>query len=88
MNERFGEVRREIEENDASIVASVNRRLDLVAELWAAKTELGLDMVDPDRERRLRDLLAATNDGRLSQAGLDMLVTHLLDLTKRELGPG
>ena len=85
MSERFEEIRAEIAANDEAIVAAVNRRLDLVADLWRLKAELGLDTVDPDRERRLRDHLATANDGRLSADGVDRLVTLLLDLTKREL---
>ncbi len=86
MSERFDEIRREITLNDEAIVAAVNRRLALVTELWELKAELGLDTVDPDRERLLREALAATSEGPLSPAGLDRLVTELLDLTKRELG--
>lgn len=86
MKERFDEIRREITENDEAIVAAVNRRLALVTELWELKAKLGFDTVDPDRERRLRDTLAAANAGQLSAAGLDRLVTDLLDLTKKELG--
>jgi len=85
VKERFDEIRREIVANDEAIVAAVNRRLALVAELWKLKAELGLDTVDPDRERRLRDALAAANAGPLSPAGLDRIVTDLLDLTKQEL---
>ena len=87
MRERFDEIRREIMENDNAIVAAVNRRLALVTELWELKAQLGLDTVDPDRERVLRDALAAASTGPLSRAGLDRLVTDLLDLTKMELGP-
>jgi chorismate mutase len=86
VKERFDEIRREIAENDEAIVAAVNRRLALVTELWALKAKLGFDTVDRDRERRLRDTLAAANAGQLSAAGLDRLVTDLLDLTKKELG--
>jgi chorismate mutase len=86
MNERFEEIRAEITANDEAIVAAVNRRLDLVAELWELKAELGLDTVDPDRERRLRQHLAAVSGGRLSPEGVDRVVTLLLDLTKSELG--
>jgi chorismate mutase len=57
-----------------------------VTELWQLKEQLGLGTFDPDREQRLRDELAAANTGRLSAAGLDRLVTDLLDLTKNELG--
>ena len=87
MRRRFDEIRREIMENDEAIVAAVNRRLALVTELWELKAQLGLDTVDPDRERLLRDALAAASAGPLSRAGLDRLVAELLDLTKAELGP-
>lgn len=67
-------------------MAAVNRRLELVTELWELKVQLGLGTVDADRERLLREALADANPGPLSPAGLDLLVTHLLDLTKNELG--
>jgi chorismate mutase len=86
VSDRFGEIRREIAENDEAIVAAVNRRLELVTELWALKAERGLGTIDPDRERHLREALAAANEGPLSAAGLDRLVSHLLELTKEELG--
>ena len=69
MSERFEEIRAEITANDEAIVAAVNRRLELVAGLWQLKSELGLDTVDPDRERRLREHLAAASAGPLSAAG-------------------
>jgi len=86
MRERFDAIRQEITRNDEAIVAAVNRRLALVTELWELKAQLGLDTVDPDRERLLREALAAASQGPLSPAGLDRLVTELLDLTKTELG--
>lgn len=86
MTERFDEIRREITENDEAIVVAVNRRLALVAALWELKAELGLDTVDPDRERRLREHLARSSNGPLSPNGVDRLVTALLELTKTELG--
>lgn len=88
MSERFEEIRTEILENDKAIVAAVNHRLELVTELWELKARLGLDTVDPDRERQLRAAVADASTGRLSAAGLERLLTELLDLTKRELGSG
>jgi chorismate mutase len=83
---RIDELRARIGTNDAAIVLAVNERLRLVTELWRVKEELGKERLDPDRERRLREELAAANDGPLSAEGLDALVTELLALTKRELG--
>jgi chorismate mutase len=86
VKDRFDEIRCEITANDEAIVAAVNRRIALVTELWQLKSALGYDTVDPDRERLLREHLAASSDGPLSAEGLDRLVSDLLDLTKRELG--
>ena len=71
--------------NDRAIVAAVNERLRLVTELWRLKEVHGAPRLDPDRERRLREELAAANTGPLSSEGLDALVSELLALTKREL---
>ncbi len=86
MSDRFDELRVEIAANDAEIVAAVNRRLELVAELWRLKADRGDARLDPDRERRLREELVRKNGGPLSEEGLERLVDELLALTKRELG--
>jgi chorismate mutase len=88
VSERFDELRRRIAENDRALVAGVNERLRLVAELWDLKDQQGTSRVDPEREATLRGALAASNDGPLSPEGLDRLLTELLALTKRELGEG
>ena len=85
MNRDVAALRAAIDENDRAIVAAVNERLRLVSKLWQLKCELGVDSVDPDRERSLRTGLAAANAGPLSAKGLDRLVDELLALTKREL---
>ena len=85
MSERFAELRESIAASDARVVAEINERLRLVGELWTLKRELGLERLDPDRERKLREELAAVNHGPLSAEGLDALITAVLDLTKREL---
>jgi chorismate mutase len=86
MSDSFDELRRTILDNDRSIVAAVNARLRLVDELWRLKAERGDPRLDPDRERRLRAALAASNDGPLSPDGLVRLIDALLALTKDELG--
>ena len=88
MNDEVDRLRAAIGANDRTIVAAVNERLRLVTELWELKHQLGVDLLDPDRERRLRAELAAANEGPLSAAGLQRLVDELLTLTKRELDGG
>jgi len=85
VSDPLAELRREIGANDRRIVEAVNARLRLVAELWKLKRELGVDRLDLERERSLRADLASANAGPLSPSGLDVLVTELLALTKREL---
>jgi 3-deoxy-7-phosphoheptulonate synthase/chorismate mutase len=86
VSEPFEELRARIAENDRAIVERFNVRLRLVAELWRLKETQGVPRLDPDREVRLREALAAANAGPLSQQGLDRLVDELLALTKREMG--
>lgn len=81
----LAELRARIGANDRAIVEAVNERLRLVTELWEIKRRHGAERLDPDRERRLRAELAASNEGPLSAEGLDALVSELLALTKREL---
>ena len=78
--------REQISEVDRAILAAVNRRIELVAELKRYKDEHGIGFVDPARESQLLDDLAAANGGPLSDAGLRTFFTELLALTKRELG--
>jgi chorismate mutase len=78
-------LRARLVEEDERIVEAFNRRLELVAELKRVKQELGVGFLDPAREQWLRAHLAATSEGPLSAAGVDELVSVLLDLTKREL---
>ena len=71
MSERFDELRGRIADNDRAIVAGVNERLRLVAELWELKDAQGASRVDPEREARLREALVAANDGPLVSASND-----------------
>jgi chorismate mutase len=81
----IAELRARISEVDREVLAAFNHRLELVARLKRHKDELGLDFVDPDRERRMLEELRAANPGPLSNEGVEALLRALLDLTKREV---
>jgi chorismate mutase len=81
----LGPLRARITANDEAIVALVNERLRLVAELWDLKQRVGAERVDAARELALRQQLHAASKGRLSPAGVDRLLDTLLALTKDEL---
>jgi chorismate mutase/prephenate dehydratase len=78
--------RAEIGALDREILAAVNRRLEIVAELKRYKDEHGLPFVDPEREAQLLDALVRANAGPLSEEGVRALFVDVLALVKRELG--
>jgi chorismate mutase len=80
------ELRDQVSESDRAIVDLVNRRLELVRRIWRRKDELGLAVVDTQREARLLEELERANGGPLSREGLRDLHAYLLALTKREVG--
>jgi chorismate mutase len=81
----IAELRERIAAADRAILAAVNRRLELVDQLKRHKESVGVEFVDPERERRLIEELRAQNQGPLSDEGLEQLFQELLALTKREL---
>ena len=84
--DRLERLRELIAENDRASVRLLNRRLELVAEIWGEKDRSGIPHADADRERRLLQHLEETNDGSLSPRGLSVFHEILLSLTKQELG--
>jgi chorismate mutase/prephenate dehydratase len=80
------DLREQIAELDRSIVAAVNRRLELVARLKRYKDEHGIAFVDPQREQWLLAHQSEANEGPLTDEGLRAFYTELLALTKREVG--
>jgi chorismate mutase len=79
-------LREQISEIDRSIVAAVNERLGLVAQIKAYKESKGLGFLDPAREQQMLEELARANRGPLSGDGLRELLQAILDLSKREVG--
>jgi chorismate mutase len=79
------EIRRRIAEQDRAILAAVNARLRLVAELKEHKARTGRELVDPDQEERLLRALVDENGGPLSASGVRALFEEVLALTKREV---
>lgn len=84
--ERLERLRELIAENDRASVQLLNRRLELVAEIWHEKDRSGLPHADAQRELLLQQHLDETNDGPLSGRGLAVFHGMLLSLTKQELG--
>jgi 3-deoxy-7-phosphoheptulonate synthase/chorismate mutase len=79
------ELRGRIDEIDRSILELVNERLQLVLRIKERKVESGIDFVDPGREdAMLRDLLEA-NRGPLSDAGVEQLLSTIVELGKRDV---
>jgi chorismate mutase len=77
--------RAQITDLDRTILAAVNRRLELVSELRRYKDEHGLAFVDPERETQLLEEHVRENGGPLSDEGVRSLLLEVLALMKREL---
>jgi chorismate mutase len=80
-----GAYREEITALDLQLLETVNARIEAVAKLRAYKAEHDIPFVDPEREQALLQELKDANGGPLSDAGLESLVTFVLDLVKREV---
>jgi chorismate mutase len=78
------DLRARITAADADIVAAVNRRAALVAELHAHKRAQGYDVFDPAREERVIAAALRANGGPLSEEGLRELYGVILSLCTRE----
>jgi chorismate mutase len=85
VEDRIELLRARVAEVDRSLVAGVNERLALVAELRDEKAARGVAFVDPDQERRVVEALVQANHGPLTDAGVRELAKSVLALTKREL---
>jgi len=77
--------RDQISDNDLKIVAAMNKRLQLVAQLKQYKEVHGVDFYDPAREEWMFTYLSRANKGPLSNDGLRELFAEVLAVTKREL---
>ena len=78
-------LRSRIADQDRAILAAINIRLRLVAELKAYKARTGVAFLDPEQEDRVLQTLVDENDGPLSPAGVRALFGEILALMKREL---
>lgn len=79
------ELREQIRQVDRALLAAMNERIALVAQLKEHKVSRGIDFVDRAQEERLVEGLARENRGPLSREGLRDLFAAVLDLTKREV---
>jgi chorismate mutase len=79
------QLREAISDNDRKLVAALNKRLELVAQLKRYKESHGIGFVDPEREEWMLSYLQRANRGPMSEDGLREFFTRILDLTKREV---
>jgi chorismate mutase/prephenate dehydratase len=79
-------LRDEIADVDRRLVATINARLALVKKMRRYKEERGIPFLDPAREEWMLQYLKRANTGPLSSNGLAAVYTHVLALTKEELG--
>jgi chorismate mutase len=78
-------LREQVSDNDRALVEAINARLRLVTKLKQYKESRGIGFVDPEREEWMLRDLTRSNQGPLSEQGLEEIYTAILDLTKREV---
>ena len=81
----LSELRAEIEALDRQLLATLNRRLELVAAVRRHKDEAGERWIDPERETELLQALVAANGGPLSERGVRSIFSAILDVLKQEV---
>lgn len=76
--------RERITAEDRRILAAVNRRIELVAELHAYKLSQGYPLSDPDREAEIIEALEQANPGPLTSDGLREIYAALIAEWRRQ----
>src|SRR5579871_5076943 len=81
----LSELRAEIEALDRQLLETLNRRLELVAEVRRHKDAAGERWIDPEREAELLQTLVDGNGGPLSERGVRAIFSAVLDVLKQEV---
>jgi len=76
--------REQISDNDLKIIAAINKRIKLVAQLKSYKEQRGLGFLDPERDQWMLTFVSRANRGPLSDDGLREIFQHVLELSRRE----
>src|SRR5438128_694447 len=75
-------LRARIDAVDDEILARLNERAELVAQVGRAKQSLGTSVYEPTRERRIVDRLHAENPGPFPSAGLAPVFREIISATR------
>jgi chorismate mutase/prephenate dehydratase len=78
------ELRAEITELDRQLLATINRRLEVVRRLHEHKEVTGMPLRDLDREVTMLRALEAENPGPLSAEGVASFFSDVLELIRQE----
>ena len=81
----LSELRAEIEALDRRLLETLNRRLELVAEVRRHKDAAGERWIDAEREAELLESHVAANGGPLSERGVRAIFSAILDVLKQEV---
>jgi chorismate mutase len=76
--------RDQISDIDLELVALLNKRLQVVDQLWRYKAEHDIAMYVPEREAQMVAFLTEANQGPLSDDGLRDVYRSIVETTKTE----
>ena len=78
IDQRLAAIRAELDSLDEQLVALINQRAHLARRIGMAKSEAGLRVYAPDRERQVLDRVAALNQGPMPERALRSVYRELM----------
>lgn len=79
---RLDELRNEVDQVNLRILDLINRRGDLIKQIGDIKTEQGINVFDPIREREMLDLILKNHDGHFEYSTIEHLFKEIFKAAK------
>ncbi|MEJ2200634.1 MAG: chorismate mutase [Desulfuromonadaceae bacterium] len=77
------EIRLKIDALDQELLRIFNERADLACKIGEIKKELGLQVYDPNREKRIFDAMQAANPGPLDNEAIVRMFEKVIEESRR-----
>ncbi|HQN19402.1 MAG TPA: prephenate dehydratase [Syntrophobacteraceae bacterium] len=82
MEDRFGDLRKAIDQTDAELLRLINNRMELSCKVGRIKAKEGLRLFDPCREEAILERLAKANPGPIAEASLRSIYREIFSASR------
>ncbi len=79
---RLDELRKEVDQVNLRLLDLINRRGELIKQIGDIKTEQGINVFDPIREREMLDLILKNHDGHFEYSTIEHLFKEIFKAAK------